>query len=274
MDIFKLENHLKNAESVTEVAGVYWSARDAVSQLSPANHHFIAIIYENLLQAAEITGAWGLEYFEITNDKTVTFQITTLGVGTDNGSTTGNIITSYNSGSDRESLHEIARESNTSWYIPDWDLEGHKVCTDHSTLNFELLPDFVNELFKRSARFMDNYDLGHKINYELVDENCACFVNSLMKETGIPADIRHELGEFSTVDWGEEDLLPSWLFYTLEDYDKGYIGNRRSLELHVQNCYWVSRMKESNKVFYQTVAEALAVGYNGCASCLKAFNTG
>jgi len=274
MEIFKLEDHLKNAESVSDIAGVYWSARDAFSTLSPANHHFVTIIYESQYQADEISNACEKEYFEITNDEGVTFYITTFGVASDNGMPSGNIIITYNSDSDRESLREIAREANTSWYVPDWDYEGHRVDIENSSHEFESLSDFIRELFERSDRFMDNYDLGHKINYELMDENCACYVNSLMKEVGIPKNIREEVGEFATIDWGEEDLLSSWLFYTIEDYDKGYIGNKRTLELHEQDCYWVTKMKESNKVFYQTVAEAIELGYNGCATCLKAFDKG
>lgn len=54
----------------------------------------------------------------------------------------------------------------------------------------------------------------------------------------------------------------------------GFVGNRRTLELHVKTCYWVSLMSARNKVVFGSVDEAISLGYNGCWYCLRAFDTG
>jgi hypothetical protein len=57
----------------------------------------------------------------------------------------------------------------------------------------------------------------------------------------------------------------------LEDY---VFGNPRSGELHVVSCPLWSRIAQHNKVPYETVGDALARGYNGCAFCLGDYHTG
>ncbi len=56
-----------------------------------------------------------------------------------------------------------------------------------------------------------------------------------------------------------------------EDY---VYGNVRSRELHTLNCIWRKRMSPHNQVPFQTIKEGLAHGYNGCAFCMTAQNTG
>jgi hypothetical protein len=56
-----------------------------------------------------------------------------------------------------------------------------------------------------------------------------------------------------------------------EDY---VYGNVRSRELHTLSCIWRKRMSPHNQVPFQTVKEGLAHGYNGCAFCMPAQNTG
>jgi hypothetical protein len=41
--------------------------------------------------------------------------------------------------------------------------------------------------------------------YDLWDLNCATWVNSLLKYAGVDENQREEKGEFSGIDWGEED---------------------------------------------------------------------
>lgn len=45
-----------------------------------------------------------------------------------------------------------------------------------------------------------------------MDENCAAWVNHLLKLAGVSDDDREKYGEFDGFDWGEEDLLPSGSF--------------------------------------------------------------
>ncbi|ACY13818.1 hypothetical protein [Haliangium ochraceum] len=54
----------------------------------------------------------------------------------------------------------------------------------------------------------------------------------------------------------------------------GFIGNRRSKEVHKRHCVWVSRMNEDNKVFFDSPLTAAEQGYDGCGSCLRLYNTG
>ncbi len=56
-----------------------------------------------------------------------------------------------------------------------------------------------------------------------------------------------------------------------EDY---YYGNVRTRELHLFGCAYRRKMHPGNQAPFQTIAEAVARGYNGCAFCLPAVNTG
>jgi len=55
-----------------------------------------------------------------------------------------------------------------------------------------------------------------------------------------------------------------------EDY---VYGNMRSHELHTLNCSFRKAMSPRNQVPFQTIKDALARGYNGCAFCLPAYNS-
>ncbi len=54
---------------------------------------------------------------------------------------------------------------------------------------------------------------------------------------------------------------------------KTYVGNRRTLELHVDNCVFAHAMLPSNRVLFNDVHTALNAGYNGCAHCLLEYDT-
>ena len=53
-----------------------------------------------------------------------------------------------------------------------------------------------------------------------------------------------------------------------------FIGNKRTKELHQPTCRWVRLMSLRNVRFFETVQDALNVGYNGCAYCLPQYDTG
>jgi hypothetical protein len=62
---------------------------------------------------------------------------------------------------------------------------------------------FVNklmELYDRSEAYFKN----HSIEYRLVNQNCATWVNGILKAAGIADEERERIGEFSGIDWGEE----------------------------------------------------------------------
>ncbi len=54
---------------------------------------------------------------------------------------------------------------------------------------------------------------------------------------------------------------------------KTYVGNRRTLELHLDNCVFARAMLSSNRVLFNDVRTALNAGYNGCAHCLLEYDT-
>ena len=84
----------------------------------------------------------------------------------------------------------------------DWDAEMHEIPTPSGMTDTE----FIQKLQEAINDYNNNCP------YNLFDENCAAWVNSMLEQVGIPEDLREELGEFFGVDWGEEDLIPEQYF--------------------------------------------------------------
>lgn len=55
--------------------------------------------------------------------------------------------------------------------------------------------------------------------------------------------------------------------------DHPFMGNHRSLELHIPACEWAKKMSGRNKVAYGSIERALKHGYNGCRYCLPEYST-
>ncbi len=55
--------------------------------------------------------------------------------------------------------------------------------------------------------------------------------------------------------------------------DHPFMGNSRTLEVHLANCEWAAKTSKRNKVAYQGVERALKQGYNGCRFCLPEYDT-
>jgi astacin len=53
-----------------------------------------------------------------------------------------------------------------------------------------------------------------------------------------------------------------------------YVGNKRTKELHVWNCQWVSKMAGHNKRHYWAIEQPSLAGYNGCYYCMRRWDTG
>lgn len=53
-----------------------------------------------------------------------------------------------------------------------------------------------------------------------------------------------------------------------------YIANINSGEVHVRDCDWAHRIAQRNRVYYCTLEDAIADGYNGCYYCLREYDTG
>ncbi|GEM_PF-5809482 len=147
--------------------------------------------------------------------------------------------------------------------IRDW-CEGHLIPPAHLGSDKELM----RAIEEKVHNFIAHYEGGDTVDYSLLDSNCETFVNSVLKVLGYSEDIRERLGEFSGIDWAEEDLIPDRFF------EKPiYIGNSNTLELHVPGCKWASLISDDHRVIFYTVDEALKQGYNGCYYCLKRFDT-
>lgn len=46
-----------------------------------------------------------------------------------------------------------------------------------------------------------------------------------------------------------------------------YVGNARSQIFHTDDCYYVSRMNENNKVNFEDRQDAINAGYRPCKVC-------
>lgn len=53
-----------------------------------------------------------------------------------------------------------------------------------------------------------------------------------------------------------------------------FIGNKNTMELHQSTCQWVKRMASWNMRYYDALEDAIALGYDGCAFCLKSYDHG
>lgn len=49
--------------------------------------------------------------------------------------------------------------------------------------------------------------------------------------------------------------------------EAAYVGNAKSLKFHYEDCRWAKKMREENKVYFETREEALEQGYVSCGSC-------
>lgn len=263
---FKLEDELMTATSRDHVYGVYWANRD-MDPGPVGNHHFFILMYRDEEQARRVTSrweGWNVRYHREVNDAGLAVYFTTVGVGQDSN---GHIAFNFNPESDIWSINEIAKECNTDAGSPDKDLQAVRLSTAASSRNFATPEDLMNAVLEQVFNFNKNREMGNTVSYDLNDENCAAGVNTVLATLDFPESYRESMGEFWGVDWGEEDIIDMSLF------SMAYTGNKHSLELHASGCDWVSRMSSSNKVAFTSVFDAFDQGYNGCAYCMKEFDT-
>ncbi len=267
MNLFHLENNIKNATSLADITGVYWSARD-MGPFFIGNHHFITFIYENETQASRVSrifgGKWDIGYHSDKNDRGMTIYFSTMGVSRDPNK---KIKISFNPSSDLQAIHEIVKDSNTSWNSADYDYEGHRMPLDKASPAFTSHEELMIAVLENIFKFQKLYQQGITIDYALMDENCACVINSIFKHAGYSKPDREKLGEFSGTDWGEEDEIPDSFF------DVTYDGNTHTKEIHMPHCSWVAKIDSSHKTQFTLVRQAIQQGYNGCAYCLKEIDT-
>ncbi len=197
-----------------DYANVYWCARDLDSGIGlPGNHHFILVMYADKATAQKVAKQCDLScQTEEKGDKI--FYFSTLGgFAGDEGKTQLGI----NNTADIKSVREwLDPNEHTSFFLPDYDLESHLLDPGaRNKLNADDKLD-VQTLVKLIAESAHYYSLQELKDYDLLDANCATWVNSLMRAIGFPAAYRIAKSEFAGFDWGEEDLLPVSSFRKLD----------------------------------------------------------
>lgn len=266
MSLYLLEDHFKDAIALTDIAGVYWCARDMDPGFA-GNHHFFTFIYNSEEQAIRVTGKWKrwkIAYRKEQNDKGLWVYFTTMGVGQDSS---GKIKWSFNPDSDIWSIYEIAKESNTSAFTVDRDFQGNRIEYDKSSNNYTNDEELMYGILQALFNYKENYEANKRVEYSLADENCACGVNSVLRYLKFSSSDRESWGEFWGIDWGEEDLIG-------EDYFKiDYVANTNKKELHVPSCEWAAKIRLEHKKIYTDCYKAQDDGYNGCAYCLIEIDT-
>ncbi|MFA7169554.1 MAG: hypothetical protein WC178_01740 [Candidatus Paceibacterota bacterium] len=265
MEIFYLEKKMKNATSLESITGVYWSSRDMESFFI-GNHHLIAFIYESEEQAKRITEKWNIEYFSEMNDKNLVVYYSTMGAG--KGDKTNYIKIKFNSKADKKSIHEIAKEDNTSYFSSDYDYQGHRAPYNLASPAFSSYETLMEAILEKVFNFNKHFEIGDRVRYSLLNENCACIVNSIFKVLGYSSSDRQEMGEFWGVDWGEKDLISSRYFEKIS-----FVGNSNTLEIHLPQCTWADAINLEHRVHFDSIEEAIAQGYNGCHYCLDKYDT-
>jgi len=210
--VWHLEDYMKNADSLSSIAGVYWSARD----LDPSpigNHHFITIVWQSLDQADAFDKRYKVGYNSFKNQAGLTVHYTTIGVITDDNTMSGDIKLEFNQSSDVQAVKEEVNPAEyIFWWKPDYDYEAHLIPFGVSTRGYSRLAVFMLDVVLGAQNFNRNYEAGIRVPYSLINENCACLVNSQFNALGFPLDVRLALGEFTGVDWGEEDLISETYF--------------------------------------------------------------
>ncbi len=170
-------------------AKVYWAARDFSVGLG--NHHFILI---------KLCGGASTLKFPAETHKGQKF----VTLGGFAGGLGKPMHMEANNRDDVAAVKEMLDPSRVKWYRSDWDTEAHRVRP----------PGGGDLAFAQTvARVADNFRKKQgKVTYNLLDRNCATWVNTLFKVAGVPRSARVRAGEFSGIDWGEEALLPASAF--------------------------------------------------------------
>lgn len=73
--------------------------------------------------------------------------------------------------------------------------------------------------------------------------------------------------------FGRQEYMPYFLDMDYNAPPTTFIGNARSHELHLLICPFGRAIRQDRRRVFQTIDEALAQGYNGCAFCLPDFDT-
>ncbi len=185
---------------------LYWAARDLED--SPAgNHHFFLIVFNDKYSCQRICREFDIEYKSEKKGNITTYFATVCGNGSNGLSSDSKLTCHFNQKSDIKSVREyIDPDQHVYTFKPDFDLERH-IISPLAGWNEEFL-------IKSVIRAAQNYEAkGLNVpSYDLADQNCATWANSLLRFLGYSKSYRTEKGEFDGVDWGEENTISSHYF--------------------------------------------------------------
>ena len=170
---------------------VYWCARD-LAGIPWGNHQFILI---------EFSSGFDVPPFSIQEEKGISF-VTLAGYNVGD-----NLEFKDNAPSDVQAVKEVINPRKKGFFS-DFDLEKNKVRVPSPQKSDQY---FVESLAKQALIFKVKTQK-RKIKYSLVDENCSAWVNTMFKVAGVSLVDRQKYGEFSGIDWGEEDLIDESYF--------------------------------------------------------------
>lgn len=171
---------------------VYWCARD-LDQCVWGNHHFLLIIPDK-------------------PDDFAPYELIDL-----YGSNRGFILGAYESfgclrfrrnhptdvAATREYHDSDRYKRSDERYKRGWSTECHLIPTPDGMSDTELIRAL--ERLARNYHNNTNCAPGACPKYDLIDRNCATWVNQILKAAGYSAKSRRRLGEFRGIDWAEED---------------------------------------------------------------------
>jgi hypothetical protein len=179
---------------------IYWATRDLEDNWKVVgNHHFILVELDNKSACEELKKK-GITYQE-ENGK---YFFTMAAFGNN-----GRLQYEPNNKADVKAVKEYFNpKKHTNWSKPYLDLEIHEV---KSPTKYSDEDEFIKKLIFSAKTYTKN-EAEHNVEYFVLDENCAAWVNSLFKATGVDDETRIQKGEFAGTDWGEEDELSSSLF--------------------------------------------------------------
>jgi hypothetical protein len=171
------------------MADVYWAARD-LDGPPWGNHQFILIYLDD-----------NESLISTESQSEASQSFVTLGghIGD------GNLVYFPNQSADVRSVREVLDPSTiTGW--SDYDMEKKYISPPNGGGW-----GFAVQIEELAQNYLNN-SASTPVEYDLWDENCAAWVNTLLKVAGVSKATRMRAGEFSGIDWGEEDLLPVSMF--------------------------------------------------------------
>lgn len=227
--------------SITNIAnwskGVYWCSRDLDG--SPlGNHHFLLFIGDKNMSI--FPGKSPVE------EEGYYFMTASAGGEQFNPTDWGKLQMHINHKSDIQAVLEgINPDEYTSWYKADYDIEAHKI-NELSVSSFSTISGYLKN-------YSDNQNDKNIEGYDLDDNNCATWVNTLLKTMGVSESRREQYGEFDGIDWGEEESFSSdYFLYRLSKKNtaKNTLAAGESLKagerLISANGSYIMRMQEDD----------------------------